>query len=492
MGNFSGWDVAIVSDPTIINATSLDISGNILRTNTTGIVFEPAHCVNTNTASGCNPSDGPGVVESAVADTKSVIGPANGLLFTITYKVVGTSYSLVSISNILDLVSNAGKTVIHTDSSGSYGTQVAPDFSVDSQYPQMTVFPGHSNTSQITVTSKIGFTGIVNFTAVSPSPNVTIVLTPNRVMVLANSQAHTTLNVTASVGTVPTSYPSFKLVGLSGTLSRSILITVKVEAEPDFSLGANPGELLTPAETPNSTTVTVKSENGFSGIVNLAVVHPPGTAASLSTFSLAIPRDGQATATLNITTQSSTVRFKDLFNVTVTYTSANTGPSLYGILTVIAEPPPPDFGVSTDSISASVTAGDSKVLTFKLASLDYFEGQIYLFASSRSGVSFSFNPNSSYVNIGQTVFATLTLVTDPSTTAGDHVVTITGVSGSTPHSVNVTLAVTSVPQSAPLRILGLPPVVYFGLVAGLIVVVAVVGLLMVRKPSSQRRTIFES
>ncbi len=491
MDSFDGWDISVVSGPTVINATSLVITGNILAANTTGTVKEIAHCINTNTANGCRQSDGPGVVESAVRDIgSSAIAPSSGRLFNITYQVVGTGpYSPISIPLGTDEVRNGSSSVKHTDRPCSYGAQVSPDFAVTSKYPLVTVFPGYSNNSQIMVTSLQGFTGIVNLTAGSPSDNITTVLNPTQVMIPPNGEVSTILNITASSVAAPSAYPSIKLIGVSGKLSHSTDISITVQARPDFVISANPDELFTHAEGSNSTTVIVKSENGFSGTVNLIVDHPTAAKASLSRSSLTIAKDGQADAILNITTQSSLVRFRDRFNVTGTFKGASTSLSLSYTVQVIAEPPPPDFGLSTNPVSASVLAGESKLLTIQMTSLDYFEGTNYLFGTSKSGVRFSFSPNSFYLNIRQTVFATLILITD-SAQLGDQFITITALSGLTRHSVNVTLTLTSTPQSAPLRILGLQPVVFFGLIAGLAALIAVIGVWAARKPSINQRPAF--
>lgn len=494
MDSFDGWDISVISDPTVINATSLVITGNIFAANTTGHVLEYAHCVNTNTASGCRQTDGPGVVESAVRDIGLPTGsPSSGLLFSITYQVVGTGpYSPISMPLGTDQITSGSFSVNHTDGPSSYGIQLLPDFTVASKYPLVTVFPGYSNTSQITLTSVQGFTGIVNLTAPSPSNNITTVLDPTQVTVPPNGQADVILNITAFSDATPSVYPSFKLTGVSGKFSRSTDIIITVQAKRDFVIDANPGELFTHSESSNSTTVIVKSENGFSGTVNLVVDHPPGAKASLSRSSLTIPRDGQVHAILNITTQSSTVRFRDFFNVTGTFGSTSTSLSLSHTLQVVAEPPPPDFGLSTNPQSLSVAAGESKLLIIQITSLDYFAGTIHLLGTSKPSIAFSFNPNSFYLNIGQTVFATLTMISDPSTQPGDLLIMITALSGLTQHSINVTLTVISTRQSAPLPIFGLRLVVLFCLIAGVVALVAVIGVRAARKPSTNRRRTFEN
>jgi hypothetical protein len=120
---FNGWEIQIVSDPTVISATSISTAGNIFVANTTGgISFELRNCVNGSGTgcclTSCAPLDGPGIADSAYGYTKSVSG--SGLLFTVTFKVVSDKpYSPIIIQN--DQFSNGGSSgVIHTTTSGVY------------------------------------------------------------------------------------------------------------------------------------------------------------------------------------------------------------------------------------------------------------------------------------------------------------------------------------------------------------------------------------
>lgn len=121
MGQFNGWDIEIVTSqsPIVINATSLSISGNIFALNTTGgSAFEIVHCVN-GAGTGCTSNDGPGVVHSAFGDTTFTSG--NGLLFSVTFKVVGINpYLPIMVQNSL-ISSSSPSGVPHSDQNGNYG-----------------------------------------------------------------------------------------------------------------------------------------------------------------------------------------------------------------------------------------------------------------------------------------------------------------------------------------------------------------------------------
>ena len=91
MPGFDGWDIRVWAAPWIINATSLSITGNDFQVNaSSGTAFEIIHCIN-GAGTGCAANDTAGWVHSSYGNTGVVSG--NGLLFTITYKVVGNAAS---------------------------------------------------------------------------------------------------------------------------------------------------------------------------------------------------------------------------------------------------------------------------------------------------------------------------------------------------------------------------------------------------------------
>lgn len=122
---FNGWEIQVVSDPNVISPTSISTVGNIFQANTTGgIPFELRNCVNGGGRgccfTSCVPLDGPGISDSAYGYTKSVSG--SGLLFTVTFQVVGNGpFSPITIQN--DQFSNGSSTgVSHTSTGSAYGS----------------------------------------------------------------------------------------------------------------------------------------------------------------------------------------------------------------------------------------------------------------------------------------------------------------------------------------------------------------------------------
>src|SRR5712692_6510493 len=122
---FNAWDISVQSDPTIISPQSLSITGNLLAINFSTTAFELIHC-NNGIGTGCIATDGAGIAHSAVTafGPPPQTTPSSGLLFAITYKVIGAGHSAIHIFS--DIIANGatGAAVPHFTVDGDYGTAV--------------------------------------------------------------------------------------------------------------------------------------------------------------------------------------------------------------------------------------------------------------------------------------------------------------------------------------------------------------------------------
>jgi len=122
---FNGWDISVQSDPTVIIPQQLSITGNLLEANYSLTAFELINCVNA-VGTGCLASDSPGIAHStatAVAPAPQ-IGTSSGLLFTITYKVIGGVASNIRLFD--DFVVNGATPVPYAEQDGHYGSKQIP------------------------------------------------------------------------------------------------------------------------------------------------------------------------------------------------------------------------------------------------------------------------------------------------------------------------------------------------------------------------------
>src|SRR5712692_11836209 len=124
---FNAWDISVSTDPTVISPQSLTDAGNLLAVNFTTTVFPLINCIN-GAGTGCIATDGAGIAHSA--DTG--FGPppqtttSSGLLFTITYKVIGAGSSPIHIFS--DVIANGatGAAVPHFTIDGVYNPDLPP------------------------------------------------------------------------------------------------------------------------------------------------------------------------------------------------------------------------------------------------------------------------------------------------------------------------------------------------------------------------------
>ncbi len=83
---FNAFDIRVKADSSILNPTSVDLTGSVLVVDSATL---KAECIN-GMGSGCvAPLDGPGVVRVSVNDTGASATGASGLLFAVTFHVVG-------------------------------------------------------------------------------------------------------------------------------------------------------------------------------------------------------------------------------------------------------------------------------------------------------------------------------------------------------------------------------------------------------------------
>ncbi|SCG77060.1 S8 family serine peptidase [Micromonospora inositola] len=206
---------------------------------------------------------------------------------------------------------------------------------------------------------------------------------------------------------------------------------------PDFSVMASPSEAMTVPGGGVTYTVAIAGVNGFADDVALALGGLSGTQATW-TITPAAVAGGTGSARVAVTTAPTIAA--GTYPLTLTATSGGLSRPAVVLLVVTA---PPDFGLAATPTSASVVAGSSACYTMGVTGLNGFTGTV---AMSLGGVpdtvrTASFSP-SVVVGSGS---ATLTIGTSGSAPPGTYALTVTGTSGSTSHSIGITLVVTPAP-----------------------------------------------
>ena len=226
---------------------------------------------------------------------------------------------------------------------------------------------------------------------------------------------------------------------VGATASTSQALTVAQPATPDFAISSNPATLRIAPGASGSSTITLASVGGFAGTITLsATISPAGPAVSLNPTSLTLASGGGGTSTLTVSTQSST----PLGNYTVIVNGA--GGSLSHSTTVqVSVNLAPDFSISANPSTISISRSSSGNATLSLAGLNGFRGTISLSAIvSPSGPKASFSSSTVTLSPGGSASDQLTIRALKKTAVGSYTVTITAISGTITHTTTITVTVT--------------------------------------------------
>ncbi len=429
MDPFNAWDIRVVTDPNVINATAISIAGNMFSANyniTQDQIFEQAHCINNDTALGIpcgSQNEGLGIAHSSITVLKyNFTGSGSGLLFSVTYKVVGSGgYSPIQISS--DQIANgvASTYVDHVTINGQYGSPQQPDFALSVNPSQVSIGQGLSGTTTITVSSIASFTGIVLLEPRTNETTLALSVQPSSLFLASGGSNSSTLTIQTSGSTPPTSY-SIVIRATSGQKLRQASFAVGVTPAPYFVMGVSPGLLYIHEGDTSTTTVTVQSRFGFSGLVSLSapITSPAGLQASFSSPTIMLESGQSANSTLTLTTPFSPLRFRYTINITGTSGSLSQKASL------IIIPPLGEISLSLDHGSFQLKPGDSVNATITISTHDYLWGTVDLAASMIGGTvnlnstSFAFGP------VGQTTASfSMRLLMDSATVPGNYNLTLT-------------------------------------------------------------------
>src|SRR5437867_2054160 len=314
-----------------------------------------------------------------------------------------------------------------------------PDFIVEANPPNMTIFQGTSKTSIIIVTGRGGFTGTVFLELITQPPFGTFVTSTLR-------QTSVTINSTVTSGTsiltvsALNSQPGLTSVGLnaySGILYRTLYIPVNVTG-PDFRITATPASLTMRQGDTGESIITLTSVLGFSGLVNLSASLYGNISGSLSNTAMNVPADGQANSTLTITSfPSSPPGFASAYVTGSSFTGLSH--SVYIQINVTG----PDFRFQAGNYFFNLDPGQSANSTLTLFSVEGFSGTISLSISTYGPIQAAVTPVEITLNSTQTAATAVLMVTalpaSPSTYAQ---VDVRASSGNLVHDVYISLTVT--------------------------------------------------
>src|SRR5439155_653458 len=249
---------------------------------------------------------------------------------------------------------------------------------------------------------------------------------------------------------------------------------------PGFSMAPNPSSLTILQGSSSASTISLSSEHGFTGTINLgASVSPTGPTASMMPTSVSVSPGSPATSTVIVSTSASTPG--GTYTVTVNGASGSTTNTTTVLVTITV----PHFSITSSPASLSVIQGvSSNSSTITLTSLNGFSGTITLTSRvSQAALSLSFNPASVTISSGGIVTSNMTVSvaggTYPTAT-GSYPVTVTVTNGTLTHFTTVEVTVGSITSGTGT----LPLTVFIG-VAVAIIAVAGAAIYLLRRRTGQ-------
>jgi hypothetical protein len=250
---------------------------------------------------------------------------------------------------------------------------------------------------------------------------------------LAGGSGTAQLSVTAAPTLAPGSYP-LTIIGSSGGLTRSTSVTLVVNPPPDFSISAAPASAATSPGGTASYTVSSTPANGFSSDVVLSLA---GLSASQASWAFTPPSIAGGSGTAQLSVTAAPTLAPGSYPLTITGTGGGLLRSTP--VTLVVNPPPPDFGLSVTPGSGSVKHGSSTTYTITVSSPVGFTGQVTLSVSGLpSGATATFKPSS----VKARGTSTLTVKTTTRAALGTFTLTVRGTSGALVHQATATLTVT--------------------------------------------------
>jgi hypothetical protein len=297
------------------------------------------------------------------------------------------------------------------------GAAKQPEFTLSAAPASVSIKPGASVISVITVMPVNGFSGSVALTASGLPSGVTATFSPT------STTGTSTLTLKAG-SSVPPGPAAITVTGTSGSLKIAAAVNLTVLA-PSFGLTSSFIAMSVKEGGSGTTVITVTPVNGFAGSVALTASGlPNGVTAAFS------PSSTTGASTL-ILAASATAALGTA-NFTVTGTSGSLTSAATITLNVIA---PPNFSLSASPASLGIYPGMSASSILAVTPQNGFTGTVTLSASGLpSGVTATFSPRAPGT-------VTLTLAAAASAAAGTHTATLTAASAGLTHTAALTVTV---------------------------------------------------
>jgi plastocyanin len=199
---------------------------------------------------------------------------------------------------------------------------------------------------------------------------------------------------------------------------------------PDFVVAPNPSTLTIDQGFNDTSTIAVKSINGFSGPISLtATPSPTGPAASLNVTTVTVPAGGAAASKLTVAVPLGTP--PGLYNINVVASNGTVSHSTAVSVTV----PTPDFRLSATLSSMTIPAGALGNNTISINGVNGFNGTVVLSSVELPLILFHvvFSPS----NVSLTPKSASATARISLEALGSFNITVSGTSGALVHSTRI-------------------------------------------------------
>ena len=361
-------------------------------------------------------------IDSFISNVGLVLTGTKGLTSSLSpNSVTGSGVSTLTVSAPTGTVPGSYRLEVNGTSSSPALTHsayvevlvIGPDFIPAANPDSLTILAGSTGASTISFTPVLGFSGTVSLKAKSIDPAITPSLDANSI---TGSQT-AKLTVSVPPTTAPGAFYSIEINATSGNLVNLLDIPLTVIG-PGFYFTANPSPITLNEGTSTTSIITIVPTNGFAAPVDLFVI--PSSGDLNASIQPATVTSGSYSATLSV---NSTI--PGHYSVDISGSSAGISGFVSNDTIVDVAVVGPDFSLSTNPTSLTITAGGSKTSTISITPFGGFSSPVDLTASSPTGITTSFNPTT----VTSPTPSTLTITVDPSVMPGTYTLDIHGTSG---------------------------------------------------------------
>ena len=357
-----------------------------------------------------------------------------------------TDYPLGSSQPNDVLVDSSGNTWVIESGANKIAriTPITPDFGLSATQGTVSITDGSSGSVTITGTSITEYSGAVTLAATSSLPGVSFSkFTPNPINVPSGGTASAALVIRIAPG-APVGPTPITISGTDGSITHNATFTLSITPAADFWLSLSTEALTIEAGSSTTNLVTITSLGAFNSVVSLStgVLHP-GIHVSFFPLTVTPPADGTVTSAGTVSADPGTP--VGMLAVTIIGTSGSLTHSQLLDLTITPSITP-DFTLSANPTSISISQGSSGTSTITMGSVNGFNSGVSLnyawMGTAPSGISISLPSPVTPPSESSTV-SILTVSANSASTIGSFTLIVTGTSGSLTHSSNVDLLVSA-------------------------------------------------